>query len=188
MPSPTDLCTAPPAPASTVTPEEREPIEYFIREFGIPVKLKHATCLEDISKSLAGRDCKGFAEHAEELMPELLLFAHAPQAARQAEAHDAAEAARKEGRAQRASDRTENVFTMALSDDDDDDDGDDDSEEAAQEDEDRHMVIERDSLYWDNFFAMCSCFASWTEEEDTVEFREKRATKLFNAGSRAPAR
>ena len=178
-----------------VSSEEREPIETFIRSFGIPINLKNAKSLEDISKSLAGRDCKVFAESADELLPELLLFAHAPQEARQAEACEAAATARNTGRAPAPirGERGDNVFTMGANFDDDDDDDDDDDEgssaedsQAAEEDLDRLKIIELHALYFDNFFSMVRCLAPWKEAIDTEEYREARATELFNAGTRPP--
>ena len=175
--------------------EERVPIEEFVRSFGIPIKLKHATCLEDISKSLAGRDCKVFAQHADKLVPELLLFAHAPQAARQAEAAEAAATARgrRAPTSSSTADRGDNVFTMGANfqDSDDDIDEEEDGGEAADaeaEDRDRLSKMETDSLKMDNFFTMVRACRPWKEEEDTKEYREQRATELFNAGNRAPAR
>ena len=71
-------------------------------------------------------------------------------------------------------------------DEDDDDDDDGDGSDAADENLDRLARMERYALYFDNFFTMVRCLRPWTEAEDTIEYREQRATELFNAGLRRP--
>ena len=54
------------------------------------------------------------------------------------------------------------------------------------EDSDRLDRIELYANIYDHFFAMVCCLRPWKEAEDTSEYREQRATDLFNAGPRLP--
>ena len=57
---------------------------------------------------------------------------------------------------------------------------------AAEEDEEPDMM--KSALYWDNFIALVDlCNEPWAEpEDDTDDYRKKRAVRAFNAGELEP--
>eukprot|EP00965_Chrysotila_dentata_P256190 6212466-Pleurochrysis_carterae.AAC.2 len=170
---------------AAVDEQAREPIEAFIRSYGVPIKLAKAQCMEDVSKSLSGRDCKVLAERAGEIFPELLEFVLAPGEAIQAAAHQTAQQVRTSSKASAATacDAGESVFTMRRGviddDDDDDDDGDDDDNDG---DEDWWSKRLRYAKYFDDFFSCVHAVRKF--ERDDAAYREERALELFNSGQK----
>eukprot|EP00965_Chrysotila_dentata_P043281 1438556-Pleurochrysis_carterae.AAC.1 len=95
--------------------------------------------MEEVSKSLCGRDCKVLAERAGESFPELLEYVMAPQQAVEEAARAAAAQAASSGSKGHAttSDVGDNVFTLRPGGVANDyDDGDADDPDAGDPDDD----------------------------------------------------
>ena len=67
------------------------PVEAFLASYSIPIKIVKAQSVGEMKESLIGRDAKVMMDKAEVIIPELLIFANASNAAvaeAVAEAHD----------------------------------------------------------------------------------------------------
>jgi hypothetical protein len=172
-----------------LSPEAREPIEVFLHSKSIPIRLAKSITLTEVSQSLTGRDAKVMCEKANEIFPELLEWAHAPQEAIEAAAKAAADERRNGGGKTAAAtpEKHDNVFTMrrpsaADSDDDDSEDEDEDGATAEKEAEEAEARKLQYAGFLDDFSALV--YAVRPFERDDKAFREERALELFNAGSK----
>ena len=159
--------------------EAREPAEAFLHSKGIPIRLAKAQNVTEMSNSLTGRDMKVLCEKATEILPELLEWAHAPQEAVEAAARDTA---REVASGQRApggrSLDVDNTFSMGRA-GGESDESDEEDEERAEELEARKMQY---AGYFEDFLMVVHAVRPF--ERDDKEYREERATELFNAGSK----
>eukprot|EP00965_Chrysotila_dentata_P022260 736491-Pleurochrysis_carterae.AAC.1 len=111
--------------------------------------------MEDVSKSLSGRDCKLFAEKAGDIFPDLLEFVLAPQEAIEAAAKEAMAEARSTGSSRQAvgaGDAGDGIFTMrrTVCESDESEDADDDDDDGTHEDGWARRL--RYAKYFDDFF------------------------------------
>ena len=109
----------------------RQPVEVYLASHGIPMKIVKAQNVGEMKDSLTGRDAKVMMDKAEEILPELLLFAHADNAEVAATATAmAAEVEQEQEQPQRRGTLDDDVFDLPNP-DENDGDGDGDGGGAA---------------------------------------------------------